>query len=202
MSKIIFILGAGASAHCGTPLMGNFLEVAEDLWRRGFVAESDEHFSNVFGAIGNLQGIHSKAKIDTYNVETIYAAFEMGKLLKSLPGITDTNMIDDLIYSLKVVISHTLERTTRLLNYGGEIHAPVAYGNFADMISKLIDEKKSFSIITFNYDLGLDYALSRNKILLDYALGDIETNPRTATLLKLHGSLNWGKCRIDPTPIN
>ncbi len=31
MSRIVFVLGAGASAHCGTSLMDNFLEVAQDL---------------------------------------------------------------------------------------------------------------------------------------------------------------------------
>jgi hypothetical protein len=114
MSKIVFVLGAGASAHSGTPLMADFLEVAEGLWRSGEVAEVDEHFEKVFNAIGKLQGIHSKAKLDTYNIETIYAAFEMGKLLGSLPGIEDSGKIDELIISIKKVISYTLEKTTRL----------------------------------------------------------------------------------------
>ena len=77
MSKVVFVLGAGASAHCGTPLMGNFLEVAEGLWRSGEVKEASEHFEKVFDAIGYLQGIHSKAKLDTYNIETIYASMSI-----------------------------------------------------------------------------------------------------------------------------
>src|SRR3990170_7556233 len=125
VSKIVFVLGAGASAHCGTPLMGNFLEVAEDLWRRGEVKEAEKHFEKVFDAIGYLQGIHSKAKLNTYNIETIYAAFEMGKLLGSLPGSEEMSLmegeegkppnviIDDLIFSIKKVIAYTLERTTK-----------------------------------------------------------------------------------------
>ena len=33
MSKVVFILGAGASMQSGAPLMANFLDVAKDLLR-------------------------------------------------------------------------------------------------------------------------------------------------------------------------
>jgi len=195
MSKIVFVLGAGASAHCGTPLMGNFLEVAEDLWRRGEVEEASEHFERVFKAIGNLQGIHSKAKLDTYNIETVYAAFEMGKLLDSLPGVEENSKIDELISSIKRVIGYTLEKTTKLPHDAtGQMNAPPSYYEFAGIIESLIGAAKSCSIITFNYDLGLDYSLYKRRILPDYSLGDIDLRGRSVTYLKLHGSLNWGKC--------
>ena len=194
MSKIVFVLGAGASAHCGTPLMNNFLEVAEDLWRRGEVKEVAEHFERVFDAIGNLQGIHSKAKLDTYNIETIYAAFEMGKLLDSLPGVEENSQIEELISSIKKVIAYTLEQTTELRS-SGTTDAPESYYEFAGILDSLIGGGKSCSIITFNYDVGLDYSLYRRGMLPDYGLGDIDlTNKKYITFLKLHGSLNWGKC--------
>lgn len=203
MSKIVFVLGAGASAHCGTPLMNNFLEVAEDLWRRGEVKEVAEHFEKVFDAIGYLQGIQSKAKLDTYNIETIYAAFEMGKLLDSLPGIEEMSLMkgcepsvlmEELISSIKKVIAYTLEQTTRLPS-GGTPEAPQSYFEFAGIINSLIGGEKDCSIITFNYDLGLDYALYKRRILPDYSLGDIDLRGRSVTYLKLHGSVNWGKCK-------
>lgn len=56
---------------------------------------------------------------------------------------------------------------------------------------------KSFSVITFNYDLGLDYSFYRdrqNLLLPDYCLGDLERKGNSVTYLKLHGSLNFGKC--------
>lgn len=202
MSKIIFILGAGASAHCGTPLMGNFLEVAEDIWRRGLVKEVDQRFINVFRAIGSLQGIHSKAKLDTYNIETVYAAFEMGKLLKTLPGITDSAEIDELISSLKILMGYTVEKTTMLPTSKGSVSAPVGYNNFAAMIAKLIKQGKSCSLLSFNYDLGLDYALFNNSLPVDYALSytdnqkiddKIFDRKKCVPLLKLHGSLNWSR---------
>jgi len=205
MSKIVFVLGAGASAHCGTPLMGNFLEVAEDLWRRGEVEEVSGHFEQVFSAIGNLQGIHSKAKLDTYNIETIYAAFEMGKLLDSLPGIEEMSLmeghessilLEELISSIKKVIAYTLEQTTKLpCDNAGNVNPPESYYGFTGIIDALIKGKGNCSIITFDYDLGLDYSLYKRGILPDYGLGDIDpTNKKCVTFLKLHGSLNWGKC--------
>jgi len=195
MSKIVFVLGAGASAHCGTPLMGNFLEVAEDLWRAGEIEEAEEDFKKVFDARDELQAVHSKAKIDTYNVEDVFAAFEMGKLLGRLPGIEEDSQIDELISSIKKVIAYTLEKTTKLPRSGEiEINAPQSYYEFTDILHSLFIREESYSIITFNYDLGLDYCLYRRGILPDYGLSDINLRGRSVTYLKLHGSLNWGKC--------
>ena len=129
MSKIVFVLGAGASVHCGTPLMDNFLEVAQDLFRLGEVEEVKEDFEKVFDAVGNLHAIQSKARINTYNIEDVYAAFEMGKLLSSLPGIEESS-IEGLTSSIRKDIGYTLERTTKLPWGGGDISAPKYYYEF------------------------------------------------------------------------
>jgi len=195
MSKIVFVLGAGASHHCETPLMDNFLEVAEDLMRMGEVDEVMEDFKRVFDAVGNLHAIQSKAKINTYNIEDVYAAFEMGKLLGSLPGI-ENHDIAQLTSSIRKVIGYTLEQTTRLPNSANTQYAPESYYRFAGIIESLINEKRDCSILTFNYDLGLDFSLYARRILPNYGLGDIDaTNKKYVTFLKLHGSLNWGKCK-------
>lgn len=193
MSEIVFVLGAGASAHCGTPLMDKFLEVAQDLLRMGEVDEVREDFGSVFDAVGNLHAIQSKAKINTYNIEDVYAAFEMGKLLGRLPGIEEESKLEKLTSSIKKVIGYTLQQTTKL-PCSGEINAPESYNEFTDILHGLFVRKRSHSIITFNYDLGLDYCLYRRKIVPDYGLSDINLTGRSVTYLKLHGSLNWGKC--------
>jgi hypothetical protein len=116
MSKIIFILGAGASRHCGTPLMKDFLDVARDLLRKGEVQEAENAFGNVIEAVGKLNAVHSKATLDTYNIESVYTAFEMGKLLGKLPGIDDEERIDSLTSAIRKVIGYTLEKTTKVPN--------------------------------------------------------------------------------------
>lgn len=198
MSKIVFVLGAGASFHSGTPLMNNFLEVAEDLFRSGEVEEVKTDFENVFGAVGKLHAAQSKAIIDTYNIEDVYAAFEMGKLLGRLPGIEAADKLERLTSSIRKVIGYTLEKTTKL-RYGksGEIEPPRSYHEFTGIIDSLIKKNNGCSIITFNYDLGLDYSLHvGRKILPDYGLSDVAlSDKKFVTYLKLHGSLNWGKCR-------
>jgi hypothetical protein len=188
MSKIVFVLGAGASADdCGTPLMGNFLEVAEDLWRRGEVKEALSDFERVFKAIGNLQGIHSKARLDTYNIETIFASFEMGKLLNRLPGFVNIEDIEKLISSIKKVICYTLERTTKIpIDSEGGLITSRPYVKFANIVAQLIKEKRDCSIITFNYDLGLDYSLRRRQIPLNYCLDDSKLPEPNIKYLKLH----------------
>lgn len=193
MSKIVFVLGAGASAHCGTPLMKNFLEVAEDLLRAGEVEEVKEDFENVFEAVGKLHAAQSKAIIDTYNIEDVYAAFEMGKLLGRLPGIEEADRLERLTSSIRKVIGYTLEKTTKVPK-DARINPFQEYYNFTKIILKLIKANRSLSVITFNYDLGLEYSLYRNRLLPDYCLGDLELKGNSVTYLKLHGSINWGRC--------
>src|SRR4030042_1842756 len=193
MSKIVFVLGAGASVHSGTPLMNNFLEIAQDLLRRGEVEEAKADFENVFDAVGKLHAAQSKAIIDTYNIEDVYAAFEMGKLLGRLPGIEELDQIDGLISSIKKVIGFTLEKTMRLPTKA-EINGPVQYDSFVDIINTLLSQKVECSIITFNYDLGLDYSLYKRKIIPNYGLEDVRIGVKAIPYLKLHGSINWGRC--------
>src|SRR6185369_1561450 len=54
MSSVVFILGAGASADCGAPLMSNFLDVAADLYFSKAVEDKKLEFERVLGAIGSL----------------------------------------------------------------------------------------------------------------------------------------------------
>ena len=173
--------------------MSNFLEIAEDLWRRNEVAEASDDFERVFKAIGYLQGIHSKARLDTYNIETVYSSFEMGKLLNSLPGTETVVQADELISSIKKVIAYTLERTTKLPIFADGVMPPKDYSDFAKIVKNLVQHKIDTSIITFNYDLGLDYSLYRYAIPATYCLDNKDSN--LLSYMKLHGSLNWGKCK-------
>ena len=84
-AKTIFILGAGASAQSGVPVMSNFLDIAEVLWRTGKVESAAEHFETVFEGRSKLQAVFSKARLDIMNIEDVFAAFEMGRTLASLP---------------------------------------------------------------------------------------------------------------------
>lgn len=196
MSEILFILGAGASKHCGTPLMKDFLDFSRGLLRNGEVKDAENAFNNVIDAVGKLNAVHSRVQLDTYNIESVYTAFEMGRLLGKLPGIDDEERIDGLTSAIRKVIGYTLEKTTKVPkdSRGNPFQA---YFDFTNILGSLIKAGKNFSVITFNYDLGLDYSLYRNEynpLFPDYCLDDLGRKRNSVTYLKLHGSLNFGKC--------
>jgi hypothetical protein len=55
ISKTVLILGAGASASAGAPLMWNFLDEAERLRDSNAVADSSNEFNLVFKALAALK---------------------------------------------------------------------------------------------------------------------------------------------------
>jgi hypothetical protein len=76
----------------------------------------------------------------------------------------------------------------------GWIHPHIDYASFARMIRLHKDNRpNTFALITFNYDIGLDYALETWAVPYDYCLR--QTRKGGMAYLKLHGSLNW---RSDP----
>ena len=211
MSEIVFILGAGASADAGAPLMGNFLEKAEDLLRSGMVpGQLQPDFQRTIVAIEKLQCVHSKSQLDLFNIESVFAAFEIAKLIDRLPGLEAAGKeIDSLLSGIRTVISTTIEETIHF-KVGQRTQRPIptnTYDSFAKLIkilnSKGGDEKPRCSVITFNYDVALDYAMRYNDVLPDYCLERRGASPGSSPLLKLHGSLNWGKCSIEKcgTPV-
>lgn len=197
MSEIVFFLGAGASEHCGTPLMKDFLSVARQLYKNGIKEpEPEQAFKEVLDAINGFNAIHSKATLDFDNIESVYTTFEMGRLLGKLPGIKDINRIEQLTQYLRKLISYTLEYTTRI-PVDPQSEPFKDYRMFCNLLSTLVERNKSFTIITFNYDMALDYTLLKNKFIVDYGLNDTDfnkNNKKIATILKLHGSLNFGRC--------
>ena len=191
MSDVVFILGAGASVDCGGPLMFNFLDIATDLYKAGKISkEGQDHYARVFEIIGNLQEAHSKAQLDLNNIESIFTVFELGKIIQKLPG-TPKNEIPQAIASLKEVIVRTLEAKIRFPFRDGRILAPNTYQAFAKLLKHIHDDshpKTSVSVITFNYDIAIDVAMSNVGFQPNYRF---EPKSGPIDLMKLHGSLNW-----------
>jgi len=195
MATTVFVTGAGASKEAGVPLMADFLEVADHLWRREGSIDARQHFEAVFNAIGALQLVYSKAQLNLNNIETVFSAFETASFLGILPG-SPSAQLEQLIGSLKTVIVRTIESTMLFQFRNHRIHASESYASFARLISQLINDAnpaQQVSIITFNYDIGLDFALHQNGIPFTYGMNG-QRDPHQVSLLKLHGSLNWAYC--------
>jgi NAD-dependent SIR2 family protein deacetylase len=77
---------------------------------------------------------------------------------------------------------------------GSSVSPPEPYGQFLGLLQKLRERREAVSVITFNYDLALDYTLFRAKIPVDYGLSDGPADAKAVSLLKLHGSLHWVSC--------
>jgi NAD-dependent SIR2 family protein deacetylase len=192
MSKLVFVLGAGCSAAAGAPTMPRFLDAAESICRSKKLFEGDqEKFDLVFRAYDCLQSVYSKSSdIDLLNVESLFAAFEMAETIGSLRGLAEPHSASQLIPAITRTIVRTIELTVRFPGKG----APVPYDRFCAWLKP---RSSDVSILTFNYDICLDWALHLNGLKPDYRLPNDGPEDRgSVDLLKLHGSLNWAQCDL------
>src|SRR5882762_10014601 len=104
--KTVFILGAGASRQAGGPLMSDFLDKAEELYRTGRAGEAKGAFKDVLNAVSELQGIHAKAYLNLDNFETLFRAIEMAKITGKFAG-RDRESIAELRNSIVTLIVRT-----------------------------------------------------------------------------------------------
>jgi hypothetical protein len=211
---IVYILGAGASygeqlslrqgAAQGLaarltppPLVNGFFNAA--LYERlGYTAESaSRDFREAFDYIRSLK--HTNDAVGTgawgtFDLEEIFTSIEL-----------ERDFCDDQSDEYSAL---TLARN-KLLRYIGRILALCTQGACGDHISHLANSlNREDSVITFNWDLLLDYELSPRggkwhyrtffeTVLRDFSFnGDPNFGPdlRHGMLLKLHGSLNWYRC--------
>ena len=195
MSNTVFILGAGASCEYGLPLISNFLERSKELYDSTKVTEYKENYKRVFQAIGNLQNVNSKSFINIYNIEEVLSAFEMGRMINKLPGISKKEEIEQIVLSTKRLIYETLDKSTalRIPSRSDPLDACIGHKRLVESIDRQNRENiDACSVITFNYDLLLDYALYKQKLKVNYCLNEInEDKASQVKLMKLHGSLNW-----------
>ena len=195
--KNVYILGAGASADAGAPLMWNFLRKARELLdnaKSGLSQDARERFQRVFEYRASLYPALRKIKVDLDNIEELFGLVDMAKQFGD--ERTDA-MRKDLIY----LIARTLEELILFEYSGGKLHPSDTYSRFAQMLYESWEKRRTSSdvaerdsIITFDYDVALDYALGFHGLGCTYGLPSLVFHQDAHLLLKLHGSLNWGIC--------
>jgi hypothetical protein len=193
VSETVFILGAGASKQAGGPLMREFLDVAEALRPRAGAAFAGD-FDLVFAGIAELRVAQSKASVNIDNIESVFAAFELAALLGTLGALSESDT-RGLAPAMRRVIARTLEMRIGFRRIDSSFEPPAPYNEFLRYVQKLWPDNtwNSVSLMTFNYDIALDYALHYNSVAIDYCLKPEPVSGRVQ-LMKLHGSLNWGRC--------
>ncbi len=213
MSRFVFVLGAGASAAANAPLASNFMDKARFLLRGGDLPEKDTAaFNLVFKAREALKAAHSKANLDLTDIEALFGAFEMASLFGKLGTLSEAE-VDSLPAAMRRLISRTVERSMEFpvlpapsienIGFRGRYQGRTGpypkilpaspYEPFVELLARITTDRPSdVSVITFNYDVGTDHALYFAGTPFSYGL-----EPATGSsldLLKLHGSLNWGRC--------
>lgn len=201
MAETVFILGAGASSEAGAPVMNNFMQTARNLAKSGEIAPGDLNI--VSRGIEELQKAQSNAKLNLKNLEDVFGAFEMAKLIGRL-GSMNPEEVSQLTDALVELITQTLGHSLRFPIDPDEEHPArmvkpsppyAAFAKFIYSRNLRYDGTgvRPFSIITFNYDPCIDDALTYNNLPYDYCLGS-KFEKAELNLLKLHGSLNWVCC--------
>jgi hypothetical protein len=174
--------------------MKDFLDVADGLHRSGRAADSTHEFKLVFDGLSQLQGTQSKIDLSYLNMESAFAAFEMAGVIGKL-GEMKPEDINRLPSAMRRLIFRTIELTVLFPFDVGRTWPTEDYGRLVELFRGL-DPSMNWvrsSVITFNYDVALDYALMVAGIPIDYCLAD--SRPQGALrLMKLHGSLNWKWC--------
>jgi len=198
--KTVIILGAGASAHAGAPLMNNFLDQSERLLQRGRVPEHKAEFERVFEALEKLKPAQAKATINLDGLEAAYNALEFASLLAS--DDKDREDWSRACDAMAVVISRTLEETVRFPVWQGAVRPTGGYDRLVEVI-KNMENPAGISILTFNYDIALEAALIAHGV--EYVHGLLSEEQSRVEVLKLHGSIHWAGCSacgvITPLPI-
>ena len=97
------------------------------------------------------------------------------------------------------LITRTLQETVLFRLEKRRLAPANVYSKFISLLMKARDPSKvrrpvQSAIITLNYDLAADFALHWHNIAYSYGLDDRPIGPSEISLLKLHGSLNWGNC--------
>jgi hypothetical protein len=198
-AKTVFILGAGASRAAGGPLMWDFIEKAGQIIEAGQAGWAAQSFKCVFEARRKLQAAYAKSHLDIDNIEDLFATYEMAKLIGQLDDMTVAD-IEKLPAQLRFMIMRTLEKSIQFPLYDEDeiVGCPTPFDAFVELLIQMETSRKlsPVTIISFNYDLALDYAIATREIEIDYGLKFHAGKEQVIRLLKPHGSLNWTTDKI------
>lgn len=195
MANHLFILGAGASASSGAPVMSNFIDKAQDLYDSGQFGAKAAEIEPAFELLTELNGVYAKSGLDLTNLENVLGVLEMARLTGKL-GRHKPSEIDAFYRAIILLITKTIEQSVRFHTDSGPggqsvIQPTGDYGEFVELLLDIKEAGDTVAVITFNYDLCLDFALTAYGQRIDYGLrGELV---RGIKLYKLHGSLNWAE---------
>lgn len=192
-SKVVFLLGAGASQASGIPTVNGLLDELLDQARRTRRDDLEPLIEYCEGREDiDIEDLLTAAYLsdlaitDRHIVRLLhYFLFSKDNdELEETPSadVTSVNFIQDTLQILFGLITSTM-----IPKDPNETHVA---------IREFIDSHENTSIITTNYDYCMDEELLGNGFGLEGTIDDTRftKKDRTVKLLKMHGSINWPYC--------
>jgi hypothetical protein len=207
-NRNVFILGAGASADAGAPLLRSFLGRARDLVddaSSGLTDQERQRFLKVFAYQFDLLRAHATINVDLDNLEDLFSICD----LESLAGDPVAQKLKPDFVFLIVKTLGLLARAPTNADIGRPFTENDPYLWFVRKVARIKVTPTGFgdtvfgtatdSIISFNYDTVIDDAFRRANIAPNYHLKGFSRPtgtwiPAPISLIKLHGSANWLYC--------
>ena len=192
---VVVVLGAGASAAAGCPVMRGFIDRAIDFERLGRFSESEK--PDVRAALELYRSIRAHFQItehDSENVENLLSLADLASRLITKAPIEELNS-PELPGQLRRFIEAVITRSVSMPsptspNWPKGENSAGPYGKFARTLAYLGGR---VTVITLNYDCVLEYAC--------YSMGLPYSYDRDGgdglEILKLHGSSNWLRCSTE-----
>ena len=184
--------------------MATFLARAKSIFaQHGKSLVYHDEFKKAFDWIDKLRSTSYYVDIDLNNLEHVFSAAFLAKE-------TGDAQAAEVFECLKFVIMETLDHSCMLdiSSRGTSPNPDPTYKSFVGCIRSACgapEHSRLDPIITFNYDVLLDHAITKSGHGIDY--GSTPLYPDRAPLwplYKLHGSLNWAVCnkceRQDQSP--
>tara|TARA_Y100001968_G_C19429072_1_gene756005 strand:+ start:1655 stop:2746 length:1092 start_codon:yes stop_codon:yes gene_type:complete len=206
MRNLTLILGAGASYNYKAPLMKDFYKVATELYVNQSNDNLRDQYEVVFEFMDLLQKSQAKANLDLHNVEQVYTALEMAKMLNLKNLKVKGQNWQKMEEAMRYFLTKTIESKVSLpisdnFQRPPKNHSDMVFIGYSEKealaqaiehVVELKDEGWNISIITFNYDLVIEALFATHSIEVDYGLAAQTTvDNEKVPLLKLHGSINW-----------
>lgn len=199
MSETVYILGAGISVALGAPLMNNFLGFIRNVSNLKEMKDHKQDFAAVMTGYQKLRGANSILSMNyETNIEELFSSFEMIRLLglDLLENLSGEELIETVRRVIGLVIENSITYHAISTNKSIKYYPAEYIFKFLQAIRdyhKKYYPDSNIAIMTFNYDLIIDHCLYYMKAPFSYCLDGDEN--KKISLLKLHGSLNWGKCK-------
>ncbi|MBI1952894.1 MAG: hypothetical protein HYS41_02070 [Candidatus Omnitrophica bacterium] len=190
--KTIYVLGAGASMHTGAPLLNDFLARSRSLVAGNSGLKWKPAFENVLSWVDSLRSPAYYLDLDLDNLEHIFS------LIAMMQEVSEPHA-DEYYSDMSKLVFETLDKECQVQRAGGRYNPDRVYERFAKHVMDSNEERKLSMpqsqdvIVTLNYDVLLDYVFWFAYSGCDYCL--TKSRGEGIRLLKLHGSMNWGRHR-------